>query len=286
MSGRASALDVTGAGHGSGFSLHELLIAVTVATVLGAALISLIRSQSEYYGRQEDAVVAQQNIRAVYDLMGTEIRPVSGADLLLAGPDSFAVRSDVSRAVVCDSVGPDEAVVFVYDSVLAANLPPSFRGVAISRPSDSTWAFADGAALTVLETGSRPRAICAGAGAPTGAPDDRYRRLARFLSAFPAGAPPRGTLLRVYGRLTFSFVNGPARSSLRRNSQELATPFGRARFGYRLSDGSLHVSPPQMRLFEVAEVLVSGTTFGTATTSPHAWSFSHRIALRNAGRVP
>jgi len=286
VSGRPAAPVWAGFRHGSGFSLHELLVAVTVATVIGGALISLIRSQSRYYGRQEDTVVAQQNIRAVYDLMGAEVRSASGADFLVAGPDSFAVRSDVSRAVVCDSTGPDEAVVFVYDSVAAANLPPGFRGVAISPPVDSTWAFADGAALAVLDTGSGPRAICAGAGAPAAAPDNRYRRLAGFGTAFPAGAPPRGTLLRFYGRLTFSFTIGRGLSSLRRNSQELATPFGGAAFSYRLSDGSVDSAPATGRLSDVVEVLVSGTTFGTATATPHASSFSHRIKLRNGARTP
>lgn len=286
MTGHADVSGMVRARRGAGFSLYELLVAVTIATVIGGALISLIRSQSEYYGRQEDAVEAQQNIRAVYDLMGGEVRSASGADLLLAGPDSFALRSDVSRAVVCDSAGPDEAVVFVYDSVSAANLPATFRGVAISLPVDSTWTYSDGAALTVLATGSGPRAICVSAGAPATAPDDRYRRLSGFLHAFAAGAPRRGTLLRVYGRLTFSLASGPARSSLRRNSQELATPFGQTTFGYRLSDGSVHSTPTPARLFDVVEVLVSGTTFGTATASPSVRSFSHRLTLRNGVRAP
>jgi hypothetical protein len=187
---------------------------------------------------------------------------------------------------VCDSTGPDEAVVFVYDSVAAANLPAGFRGVAISPPADSTWAFADGAALVVLDTGSGPRAICAGAGAPAAAPDNRYRRLAGFGSAFRAGAPPRGTLLRFYGRLTFSFTIGRGLSSLRRNSQELATPFGGTAFSYHLSDGSVDSAPATGRLSDVVEVLVSGTTFGISTVTPHASSFSHRITLRNGARTP
>jgi len=269
-----------------GFSLHEFLIALTVATVVGSALVSLIRSQSEYYARQEDAVVSTQNIRAVYELMGAEVRSASGADFLFAGPDSFAVRSDVLRAVVCDSVGPDEAVVFVYDSVAAANLPPTFRGTAASPPADSIWAYSDSITLVVRGTGSAPRATCAAAGAPTAAADTRYRHLAGFLAMSPPGAPPRGTLLRVYGRLTFSFVGGFRNRSLRRNSQELATPFGSGTFSYRLSDGSLVTAPASTRLSGVVEVSVGGTTFGTATASPHPRSFTHRITLRNGVQAP
>ena len=276
--------------NGTGFSLPELLIALTVGAVVGSALISIIRSQSAYYTRQEDAVIAQQNIRAVYDLMGAEVRLASGADLLLAVPDSVAIRSDVSRAVVCDSTGPDEASVFVYDSVSAANLPSGFRGLAISLPMDSTWSYADGGSLTVLDTGNGPRAICAIAGAPSTASDDRYRRLSGFQTAFSRGAPPRGTLLRAYGRLTFSFTSsiggGPGQSSLRRNSQELAAPFGGAAFSYRLSDGSVAAMPTSGRLPDVVEVLVSGMTFGTAATAPHMRSFNHRLVLRNAIRSP
>jgi len=285
VSGRASPKGLFRSGYPAGFSLPEIIIAVTVATVILGALISLIRGQSAYYGRQEDAVTAQQNIRAVYDLMGAEVRSASGADILVAVPDSIAVRSDVSRAIVCDSTGPDEAIVFVYDSVSAANLPAGFRGVALSPPPDSTWAYADGVVLVLLETGSGPRAICIAAGAPGAAADARYRRLAGFSAAFPAGAPPRGTLLRVYGRLTFSFVAGAGHASLRRNSQELATPFAGAAFSYALSDGSV-VTAPAGRLSDVVEVRVVGATFGTATITPHAWSFSHRITLRNGLRSP
>ena len=270
----------------SGFSLVELIIAVTLTGVVGAAVVSIIRAQADFYGRLQDGVIAQQNIRAIHDLMGSEIRPASGSDLLAASPDSIVFRFDVSRAVVCDSTGPNEAVVFVYDTVSAVNVMPAFRGLGISGPADSTWLYADGLVPSVLETGGVPRAVCVNAGAPASAPDDRYRKVAGFPTALPHGAPPRGTLLRVYGRLTYSFSARAGGAALRRNAQELATLFRTANFGYRLIDTSVVATPPPSRFSEVAQVLVSGTTLGTSTTNPTTRDFRLTLPMRNTPRNP
>ena len=129
--------DMARAGHArsaTGFTLVEVLIAISVAAVLGLALISLVVKQGRFYTRNRDAVYAQQSLRSAVDLLATELRMASATDILAAGSDSVVLRSDVSRAVVCDSLAPDEVALFVYDSVRAANLPSRFRGTAISEP--------------------------------------------------------------------------------------------------------------------------------------------------------
>jgi type II secretory pathway pseudopilin PulG len=274
------------AGRRDGFSLPEAVISIAMLAIIGSAIISLLRSQIRFYRHQEDVVIAGQNIRALVEALGGDIRMASGPDFLTARADTLALRSDIRRAVVCDSTAPDEAVVFVYDSVSAANLPPAYRGIAISPPDDSTWSYADGRVLTVRDVGAGPRAMCAGSGVPASVPDQRFRRLAGWLSAFPGGAPPAGTIVREYGRLDYAFASAAGRLSLRRNSQELATPFLAGAFTYMLADGTSHASLPPAQFSRLVAVTVSGRATGPGTVGIPARDFTHEIVLRNTVRGP
>ncbi len=218
----------------------EALLAITLAGVLAAAALSLLLGQRRFYERSAETIYARQSVRASLDLIAAEVRQASAADILAAAPDSLAFRFDVTRAVVCDSTGPDEVVLLVFDSVRAPNVPAGFRGTAVSGPYDSTFAYADGWLAKPVEKGVGPRLVCLAAGAPANLPPSRYRRVAGW-RARVGRLPRRGALVRSYGRLSLrvdpsSFAQGLA---IRRNSQELAAPFAiGSGFRYLLEDGS------------------------------------------------
>jgi prepilin-type N-terminal cleavage/methylation domain-containing protein len=223
-----------------GFTLVEALLAITLAGVLASAALSLLLGQRRFYERSAETIYARQSVRASLDLIAAEVRQASAADILAAAPDSLVFRFDVTRAVVCDSTGPDEVVLLVFDSVRAPNVPAGFRGAAVSGPYDSTFVYADGWFAKPVEKGAGPRLVCSAAGAPVDLPPSRYRRVAGW-TARVGRLPLRGALVRSYGRLSLrvdpsSFEQGLA---IRRNGQELAAPFAiGSGFRYLLEDGS------------------------------------------------
>lgn len=249
----------------AGFTLVEILITVVVAGVLGAAMMGLVLGQQKFYGQSDDTIIAQQNIRAAMDLMATELRMASPSDVVVARPDSVVVRFDILRAVVCAVTGANSADVFVYDSVASANLPSGLRGTAYSGAYDSAFVYGNNFTPTWSASGSA-KTRCTNNGAPSTYPNSAYRSTAGWTGPFGV-VPDRGSLLRWYGALAYSF--GPSNSNtgdaLWRNSDELVTPFeAGAVFRYVMADGSVlnNVSGPNVANIRQIRVMVAATGGG------------------------
>ncbi len=243
----------------AGFTLVEVLITIVVAGVLGAALMGLVLGQQRFYGHSDDTIIAQQNLRAAMDLMATELRMASPTDVMVARSDSVAVRFDILRGVVCDTSAA-QATVFVYDSVASANLPAGFRGTAYSGAYDSTFVYADGFTPTSSGSGAA-KTTCTGNGAPAGYPNSSYRTA----SGWPGVVPARGSLLRWYGALAYSF--GPSNSNnwdaLWRNGVELVTPFEvGAVFRYVMANGSVQNNVAGGQLQNIRQIRVMAAATG------------------------
>ena len=121
-------------GRSPGFTLPELLVTITVAGLVIAALVSLLLGQGRFYRHADDSILARQSAGAIADLMASELRLVRAADLLVAEPESVSVRLDILLGVVCDSTAADEVALYWYDSVPAANLPGGISGTSYSPP--------------------------------------------------------------------------------------------------------------------------------------------------------
>lgn len=250
----------------SGFTLIEALIALVISGLVASALISLLVGQSRFYERTDDAIYAEQSLRATFDLMSAELRVAGAPDLVAAEEDSVTVRFDVARAVVCDSVDADEAALFVYDTITNANLPASFVGTAYSGPWESDYDYADGWTGSVSETGSGPRAVCTAAGAPGTGTDDLYLAITGWSGHFADGVPDRGSVVRRYRALTYRFGASSfftSRTALWRGSQELVGPFeDGAGFSYVMDDGSVETSVSGSDLEDVTAIRVTATAVG------------------------
>lgn len=262
-----------------------MLIALVIAGVLGAAVISMLRSQSRFYGRNDDVIYAQQSLRAAVDLMSAELRMASPTDLLAAEADSVSLRFDLLRAVVCDSTAADEATLFVYDTVGSANLPAGFAGTAYSGPYDSAFVYADGWTGTVGSTGAGPKGTCTALGAPTTLSDDQYRTVTGWQGNFAGGVPDRGSMVRRYGRLTYRFDTSGFSSgeALFRGTQELVSPFeSGASFSYVMVDGSVQSSASGADLADVRYVRLTAVAIGEGpNTYDVRRPVQYDIALRN-----
>jgi len=222
-----------------------------------------VLGQNKFYGHSDDTIVAQQNLRAAMDLMGTELRMASPSDIMVARSDSVVVRFDILRAVVCDVTGGDQVATFVYDSVTSANLPSGFRGTAYSGPYDSAFVYGDGFTSSSSTGGSAP-ATCTGNGAPTGQPASSYRRESGWTGQFGL-VPDRGSLLRWYGALAYSFGSSTSTTgeALFRNADELVTPFeAGAVFRYVMANGSVQTGVSGGQLANIRQIRVMSTAIG------------------------
>lgn len=271
-----------------GFTLVEVLITIVVAGVLGGALLSLVLGQQRFYTTSDNALLAQQNVRAAVDLMAAELRMASPDDIVFAGADSVVVRFDLVRAVVCDTLAGSngQADVFVYDSVTNANLASAFRGTAYSGPYDSAFVYGDSFTPTVASTGGTAQTNCRNNGADpnsTASAGD-FRRTSGWAGEYGL-TPQRGSLVRWYGVLSYRMgasTSSPGSDAIWRNDQELVTPFETgARFRYVMVNGSVRNSVTGPSLANIREIRVQVVATGTGTAFNVSRPVTYDIPLRN-----
>lgn len=256
----------------AGFTLVETLITLIVAGVLGVAILTLILGQNRFYEHSDDAIYAQQTIRAAMDLMSSELRMISPTDLLAAEEDSLAARFDLVRGVVCDTLSSDDVYLFVYDSVENANLPAGFRGAAASGPYSATYVYGDNFDWrSETSTPSAAQSTCENNGSPVGVtPSNVYRQVSGLGDAFSTTAlggakPERGSLVRFYGELSYSLGASSFGSGLAvwRNDQELVSPFETGgSFEYVMADGSVQSSVGSSDFDQVRVIRIDLTAVG------------------------
>lgn len=248
-----------------GFTLIEVLIALTISGIIAAALVSLLVGQSRFYNRTDHQLNAEQVAQATFDLLSTELRMATGSDLLAAESDSLALRFDVLQAIVCDPVSSSAAAIYVFDRSANAGLAGSFVGIAVSGPYEANFAYADNWNPTPTATGSGPQSDCVAAGVPgTGSTSD-YLEISGWTSQF-ATLPERGALVRAYGKLSYHIAASsflPSGWAVWRGNQELVGPFeSGAAFAYVRSDGSVVSSVSSSDFDDVVAVRLTATAVG------------------------
>jgi prepilin-type N-terminal cleavage/methylation domain-containing protein len=268
----------------AGFTLVEVVTVLVISAVLGGALTSLVVSQQRFYSRSDDLVLAQQSLRSSVDLMASELRMAGPGDVLLATPDSVAVRFDLLRAVVCDTLGGDDVGLFVYDSVTNANVPSRFRGTAWSSPWADGFAYADGVTPSWAADATVESTCLANGARPQGTPaPDRFRRASGWTAGF-GQTPERGSIVRWYGRLSYRLGRSTSvggADALWRNGQELVAPFERGgAFEYVLADGTVVGSVGTTSLPEIRAIRIAVTATGRGPFGARR-PVTYDIPLRN-----
>lgn len=250
----------------AGFTLVEALVALTISGILASGLISLLVGQSRFYDRTDDQMNTEQVAQATFDMLSAELRMAATGDLIAATADSVSFRFDVTRGVVCDSTGSDEATLYVYDRTTNGGLSGSFTGVAVSGAYEEEFEYEDNWNPIPTATGSSPKADCTAAGAPTTGADADYMRITGWGARFTDGVPERGAMIRAYGSVTYRFAASTffaTRTALWRGTQELVGPFeDAAAFAYIMTDGSVQSSVTGAALDSVASVRVTATATG------------------------
>lgn len=93
-----------------GFSLVEVLIFMTVATMVAAALYQVVRFQQRAYRHERAAIARQDALRLASSVLASDIMEASGreGDFAALGSDSIVIRSPVGFGIVCDSDKSDK----------------------------------------------------------------------------------------------------------------------------------------------------------------------------------
>ncbi|MCG8466948.1 MAG: type II secretion system GspH family protein [Gemmatimonadetes bacterium] len=267
-----------------GFTVVEVLIAVAIASVLSGVLMATISGQNRLQAEQDALALIEETTRALADGLVPEVRAAGPGDIVRAESDRIVVRSDLSRAIVCEALPSGEIDLYIYDAVEAANLPRGFRGTAISEPYEASFIYADGFTPT-MSPSREAAANCRGNGAdaPMIAPNSAFQRTSGWSTGF-ATPPGRGSVVRMYGTLTYELrdaADGSGNLTVRRNTQEFATFLAPdARFEYVMANGTTatDVRPPNLR--DVRDVRLTATALGRVSGVPGR-SVVHEVPLRN-----
>lgn len=277
----------------AGFTLVEMLVALVVAGVLAAAVLTLLLRQDSFYGQNDDTIYAEQTLRGTAELVASELRMASpgtsgvDTDFLLASPDTVEVRSDVSRAVVCGNNGGSTIYMYVYDESTSANLPGT-RGTAVSAPDSSAFQYDptfDPTVSKAVNSSSLSYTTCVAnnGGVPQSADLGRYRSVDWSGSTLPV--PVKGSVVRIYGILSYGFAPSSfsTGTALWRNDQELVAPFASgAKFEYVMQDGSVQTSVTSTSFPSIRRIRIDAQAIGSGSNRYDvSRSLTFDIPLRN-----
>ncbi|MGD2153458.1 MAG: prepilin-type N-terminal cleavage/methylation domain-containing protein [Gemmatimonadales bacterium] len=86
-----------------GFTLIEVLVAMTLTGIVVAGTLRALSAQKKFYARQTRVLDARHAMRASTTILASELREVSvtGGDLIAIGPDSVALRTTVGFGIAC-----------------------------------------------------------------------------------------------------------------------------------------------------------------------------------------
>lgn len=265
--GRPRGVTASAAGR-SGFTLVEMLVAIVIAGIMAGAVVRMLMSQNEFYGKTDDMVYAEQSLRATADLLAAELRMTSGwdgDDLRTTKETQLEFLSDHYRGVVC-YVSTGDVYFYAYDVIENAGFS-EIVGAAYQDPDTGAWSSFPGYSYSgSLEKGAG-QTTCEANGGPTegtdGADPSRFmivRDLGSSLSP-----PSDGAVIRLMGNIDYEFApsNHGSGTALFRNGQELAAPFADdASFSYVMDDGTVQSSVGSSGRGNITRIRISATALG------------------------
>lgn len=246
----------------AGFTLLELMVAVTVSSVLVASILGLLVSQGRAVNRMRGGADQLEQVRAVTDFIGAEIEDLPRGAMVAAESDSIAFRLPISWGAVC---GDLTRLTKTKDKTKTTTVPNITSGIfleplptALGAPTPEgfgvaadgvNWTWFDvsnwsGLSLVATQTA---RQSCLGLDTSVVLVSDsletsQFHEFAT-LEAFLGMIPPEGMVIAPYMYVSYYFKTGTDGVVLYRATaagvQKLAWPFGAdAGFRYRLEDDS------------------------------------------------
>jgi prepilin-type N-terminal cleavage/methylation domain-containing protein len=238
-----------------GFTLIELMLALIVSAVVGAALIRMTLAQGRFMDQQEAWRSARGVSRSGINRMISDLRMVEngsnaaagGLEAAVAGGQDFTIRVPYAFGIVCTAAAATATISLLpVDS--AMYWAPGHSGFAVRR-DDGTYDYYTSTVLntapaavaqTPCNTVVAPDKAITTLGSINGSPAAIAVALTSTVNMAPT--PKKGQIVFLYRRIRYQFKNStaiPGRTGLFRiplsggGEEELATPFaGTARVNF------------------------------------------------------
>lgn len=90
----------------AGYTLVELIIAVTILGIMGSMVAQLMMSQQRFFQRMSEQTSVRRELRTAIGTLPTELRGLStaGGDVSAFGASSLTFRSTIGTSFVCERV--------------------------------------------------------------------------------------------------------------------------------------------------------------------------------------
>jgi prepilin-type N-terminal cleavage/methylation domain-containing protein len=207
-----------------GVSLPELLIALVVLGIIGAASVRVLVSQTRYYDVQLKKRSARSVSRASVNLMLSELRMMeSAAGVEAASSTSITLRVPYAMGMVCGTIAAGSVVALLpADSTVLANATPSGHAW---RNASGVYTYTNSA----VSASTGDDAVCA-AGNISTVPNGR---IVTMTPAVPVSAAV-GDAVFLYQRVRYEFASSGVLSGRRAlwrtivdsdTREEIAAPF-------------------------------------------------------------
>jgi prepilin-type N-terminal cleavage/methylation domain-containing protein len=257
-----------------GFTLNEVLIAMLIVGIIGAAATKLLATQSRFFDHETNLRSARTISRSSTNVLLADLRMVQDS----GGVDSVVADGTLMRILVPYRMG---LVCGTASNVTTVSLLPSDPGtVSMSVYTGFAWRTANGrytyvtpAAPTTsdIPVASATPAVCTGSGVGqaqirTVSTAGRAGDILDLKSAGPSGAAV-GAPVFLWERITYSFRSSgvyPNRLGLWRNVQgganeELLAPFDTsARFKfYKAGEDTSRTAPPPLSDIRGVDLVLS-----------------------------
>lgn len=234
----------------AGFTLIEVIVALVLTAVIGAAITSVFITQSKFYDQQEKVGFARGVSRGAMNMMMTELRMLDrDSGVVSATSTSITVRAPYALGLACTS-SPDFVISVIPGDTL---MEVKASGYAY-RQLNGRYHYVKNTAAPA--TGTNPDVnACSGAnvGMIPAAQGGRVLRL----TPTPPSVVPAGTPVLLYQVVTYEFkesVEIPGRLALWREvedqpAEELVAPFAStAGFRFYVDDAVAAVATPPTNL--------------------------------------
>lgn len=252
-------------GRRGGFTLVEVLIAMVLTAVVGAAVTSIFINQSRFYDIQEKISSARAVSRAATNMMLSELRAVpTDNGVIAANEDSITVRAPVALGVVCGLNGGliHVSLLPVDSAVYAQAAATGFAGYAW-RTNATQYDYDD----TVIQPGAGSAAVCTANNIRMFTGGGQRGRVITL--PFVGTVPPAASALLLYQRVTYKFApsqivsgeRGLWRRVANGVNEELAAPFdetARFRFYPQGSAVAQDAAPNPLNNMRGVELVLTG----------------------------
>lgn len=239
----------------AGFTLIEVLVAMTITAIIGAAVTGVFVTQSRFFDHQEKTNFARGVGRGAMNIMMSELRMLErDGGVVSATPKELTIQAPYALGVSC-GLNSSRLVVSQVPADPVVTAAAAYSGYAY-RNADGTYTYAPHAtgpnnASASHCTGSLPRIRVIPA-AEGGA----------VIGLLPGIDVPRGTPVLLYQQVTYEFKASntvPGRLALWRTTSagtdELVAPFDTtARFRFYVNDAATPVDNAPANLSDLTGI--------------------------------